>query len=82
MGSNISYEGEAAFPEKLPDFFIRSFCPPGGIVYDPFGGTGTTLAVAIKMRRKFICSDIRESQIELMKRRIRQARYRKGFQAI
>ena len=79
MGSNISYEGEAAFPEKLANFMIRSFCPRGGIVYDPFGGSGTTLAVAIKTRRKFICSDIRESQIELMKRRIKQARTRRGF---
>lgn len=79
LGSKISHDNEAPFPEKLPNFFIRSFCPPGGVVYDPFGGSGTTAAVAIKTGRKFICSDLRRSQIDLMERRVREARTKKGF---
>jgi DNA modification methylase len=79
LGSNISHESEAPFDEDVPRFFIKSFCPPGGIVCDPFGGSGTTLAQAIKCGRKFISIDIRQSQIDLMLRRIRQADLNKGL---
>ena len=79
LGSNISHENEAPFPEKLADFFIRSYCPPGGTVLDPFGGSGTTAACAIKTGRKFITGDVRESQVKLIQRRIKQARLKKGF---
>ncbi len=73
MGSNIATEGEAPFPIQVPSLFIRSFCPKGGVVCDPFCGTGTTIAEAIHWGRKFIGIDLRPSQIELTKRRIKQA---------
>jgi hypothetical protein len=79
LGSDIAHDNEAPFPEKLASFFVRSFCPPGGVVYDPFGGSGTTLACAIKTGRRFLASDLRPSQIKLMQRRVRQARLGKGF---
>jgi site-specific DNA-methyltransferase (adenine-specific) len=79
MGSNINYENEASFPLKLPLFFIKSFCPPNGVVLDPFGGSGTTIQAAIQTGRQFIACDIRESQIALMKRRVHQARRNKGL---
>lgn len=70
MGSPLAHENEAPFPEKLAEFFIRSFCPPGGIVLDPFSGSGTTAAVAKRVGRKYLAFDIRESQVELTKRRL------------
>lgn len=70
MGSRLAHENEAPFPESLCEFFIRSFCPPDGIVYDGFCGSGTTGAVAVRTGRQFIGTDIRESQIELTKRRL------------
>ena len=70
MGSKLAHENEAPYPESLTDFFIKSFCPPGGIVLDPFLGSGTTIASAIKNGRKGIGIDIRESMAELSKRRI------------
>lgn len=70
MGSNLASENEAAFPESLVEWFVLSFCPPGGLVYDPFCGSGTTAAVSIRHGRRFIGTDIRESQVELTKRRI------------
>lgn len=76
MGSPIAHENEAPFPEALADFFIRSFCPPGGIVLDCFGGSGTTMAAALKAGRKCVSIDIRESQCELMKRRLDEVRGR------
>lgn len=70
MGNKLAHENEAPFPEKLAEFFIRSFCPPGGIVLDPFCGSGTTCAVAKKNGRKYIGVDVRESQIQLTKKRL------------
>lgn len=70
MGSRLCHENEAPFPEALAEFFVKSFCPPGGIVYDPFCGSGTTLAAAGLNLRGSIGTDIRESQVELTCRRL------------
>lgn len=70
MGHPLAHENEAPFPEKLADFFTLSFCPPGGVVADPFSGSGTTLASALKHGRRAVGCDLRESQIALTKRRI------------
>lgn len=73
MGSKLAHENEAPFPESIAEFFIRSFCPPGGTVLDPFSGSGTTAAVAVKLGRNAIGIDVRESQVDLSTRRISEA---------
>lgn len=70
MGSTAAHKGEAPYPEWLVEPLVRSFCPPGGIVLDPFCGTGTTLAVAAKWCRYGIGMDIRESQLEITRERL------------
>ena len=70
MGNEICHENEAPFPESLAEFFIRSFCPEGGTVLDPHGGSGTVAAVAKRLGRNSISIDIRESQTELQRRRL------------
>lgn len=70
MGSKLSHENEAPFPESLAEFFIRSFCPPGGTALDIFSGSGTTVAVAARCGRNGIGVDIRESQVALGRRRV------------
>ena len=70
MGDRLCHENEAPFPEKLAEFFVRSFCPPGGTVCDPFSGSGTTAKVAIACGRSAIGIDVRDSQVALTKRRI------------
>lgn len=72
IGSRLAHENEAPFPEKLVEFFVKSFCPPGGTALDPFGGSGTTAAVADRLGRNAISIDIRESQCELTARRTGQ----------
>ena len=42
----------ATFPEELIRPRIISSCPPGGLVLDPFSGTGRTLAVAQRTGRR------------------------------
>lgn len=74
MGSKLSHDNEASFPERLAEFFVQSYCPPGGITLDPFVGSGTTTAVAQKKGRRWIGLDVRESQIELARYRMIEAK--------
>lgn len=69
-GDRFARQNEAPFPEELPERFIRSFCPPGGLVVDPFSGSGTTGAVSVRLRRRFLGCDLRQSQVDLSRRRI------------
>lgn len=75
LGHALAHENEAPFPEKLVEFFIRSFCLPGGIVLDPFCGSGTTIAVARKLGRQGIGVDIRPKQVELAQQRVADPKY-------
>ena len=74
MGSRLAHENEAPFPEKLAEFFIRSFSPPGGLVIDPHMGSGTVAAVAERHGRGWAGCDVRESQIELARRRVEEVK--------
>jgi DNA modification methylase len=47
----------AAFPMELPRRIIRGWSPPGGVILDPFGGTGTTALVADALGRIGISVD-------------------------
>jgi hypothetical protein len=73
MGHQMAHENEAPFPETLPEWFVRSFCAPGGLVVDPFTGSGTTGAVAVRHGRNFAGCDLRASQVDLARRRIQDS---------
>lgn len=47
----------AVFPKELCVIPIKATCPPGGIVLDPFVGTGTALVGAIELGRRAIGID-------------------------
>lgn len=44
----------AVFPVELPLFFIKLLCPEGGLVVDPFGGSGTTGVAALASGRNCV----------------------------
>lgn len=71
MGSPHAHNNEAPFPLKLAEFFVKSFCPPGGRVLDCFMGSGTMGQAAIENGREFIGCDIRQSQCDLTEKRLR-----------
>lgn len=48
----------AAFPMEWPRRLIRGWSPPGGVVLDPFGGTGTTALVATMLGRRGVSVDL------------------------
>lgn len=62
----------AAFPEALPEWFIKLFTKENDWVLDPFAGSGTTLEVASKMRRNSIGIEIVPEYVEMMKSKISQ----------
>jgi DNA modification methylase len=47
----------ARMPEIIPDFAIRLTTEPGDLVYDPFGGSGTTAEVAERLGRSWILTE-------------------------
>lgn len=59
----------AAYPLDLCRIPILATCPSGGIVLDPFSGTGSTLITAYELGRKSVGIDISESYLELTRKR-------------
>lgn len=60
----------APYPEELCYMPIRSSCPKGGIVLDPFSGTGTTIKVAYELGIRSIGIDLSEEYNKLALNRI------------
>lgn len=60
----------AVFPEQLIDPCVLAGCPEGGTVLDPFTGSGTTGAVAKRLRRSFIGVEINPDYWEMAQKRI------------
>lgn len=57
-------------PEKLLDRIIRASCPEGGLVADFNGGSGTTAAVAEKLGRRWITTDLGKPACMIMRKRL------------
>jgi DNA modification methylase len=60
----------ATFPEELPKRCILAGCPVGGVVLDPFAGSGTTLAVAISLGRQAIGIELNPEYCEIARKRL------------
>ena len=60
----------AAFPEELPELFIKLFTKLEDTVLDPFVGSGTTLFVSKRMRRHSIGIDITAEYYQMVKSQI------------
>lgn len=55
----------ATFPPKLIEPCILAGCPKGGIVLDPFMGSGTTAEVATANQRNFIGFELNPEYIKI-----------------
>ena len=60
----------AVFPEKLIEPMVKAGCPPGGIVLDPFMGSGTTCMVAKRLGRAYCGIDLKPEYVEMARQRI------------
>ncbi len=61
----------AAFPEALPEWFIKLFTKEGDTVLDPFMGSGTTLSVANRMKRNSIGIEIVPEYYEMVRKKLK-----------
>lgn len=64
----------AVFPEKLIEPCILAGCPEGGVVLDPFAGSGTTGVVAKRMGRGFVGCEINPSYVAMAAGRIAEVK--------
>lgn len=62
----------AAFPESLPEWFIKLFTQEYDTVLDPFMGSGTTVFVANRMNRHAIGIDIVDEYCEKVQKQINE----------
>lgn len=60
----------ATFPPALIEPCILAGCPVGGVVLDPFGGSGTTAGVALAHGRKAVLCELNPGYAELIPTRI------------
>ena len=70
--NTVPYRGRhfAAFPPKLAETCILAGCPVGGVVLDPFLGSGTTAAVAKQLNRRYVGIEINPEYCALAEKRI------------
>ncbi len=57
-------------PEDLLELIIKTSSNKGDIVLDPFGGTGTTVAVAKKLKRNYLTMEISQDYYNIILKRL------------
>lgn len=67
---NIAFEHPAIFPEQLVADHIVSWSNEGDLVYDCFGGSGTTAKMAHIYKRNWILSEISNEYVEICNKRL------------
>lgn len=66
----IAFEHPAIFPEQLAADCILSWSNENDLIYDPFGGSGTTAKAAHLLKRNWILSEISKEYVELANKRL------------
>lgn len=61
-------------PEQLLGRILRACSNEGDVVLDPFAGSGTTLAVARKLRRRYVGFEISAMYVDKVRERLSDAR--------
>jgi len=74
LATESSHKGHsAAFPERLPAWFIRLFTKEGDLILDPFLGSGTTAVAAINLGRHFIGVEKHPPYFRVAQQRVEEA---------
>jgi DNA modification methylase len=63
----------AVYPPELIETPIKAGCPKGGVVLDPFMGSGTTALVARRLGCNFVGIELNRNYIRLAQRRLADA---------
>ena len=67
-------EHPCQMPEALLERIIRVASNPGDLVFDPFAGSGTTLAAAKKLGRKYLGCEMSKAYAENVNERLKKIR--------
>lgn len=70
----IKRQHPAPFPDDLAEDIVRCFCPPNGVVIDPFMGSGTTAVAARRWHRHFIGFEVSEKYCHVANERLRHVK--------
>ncbi len=70
--SGRSTKHQAVQPEYLPEKYIKACTDEGDIVVDPWAGTGTTGACAIRLGRGFIGFDIFQEHVDMANKHLKE----------
>ncbi len=71
IGSEASNPGHPApYPVAFAEWFVKGYSNSGDLVYDPFGGAGTTAVAAQKHGRRWILTEIHEEYVQLAEKRL------------
>jgi site-specific DNA-methyltransferase (adenine-specific) len=60
----------ATFPPKLIEPCLLAGCPEGGMVLDPFAGSGTTGEVALRLGRSAVLIELSETYCDMIRDRL------------
>jgi len=63
----------AKFPEELVQLFISELAPPGGVVFDPMGGTGSTAVAALATGHPTILIELEPTWASIARARVSTA---------
>ena len=70
----------AAFPVELVRRIVTGWCPPNGLILDPFGGSGTVALVAKILNRRAISIDLSSGYTRLARWRLYQSNHLEKLQ--
>lgn len=74
VGAESRWKHPQQKPEKLIEFLVRTYSNEGDTVLDTFMGSGTVAAVATRVGRNFIGSEMEDEWFEKTKERINQTK--------
>ena len=72
IGRNRDVDHGESMEMQLAEHLVRLACPPGGLVLDPFAGSGTTGLAARRNGRRSILIEIDPAHAEECRRRVAQ----------
>ena len=70
IGQNIDHP--AVFPVALPEHILLAYSEPGDVVFEPFGGSGTTILAAQKTGRQARAIELAPSYTDVAVKRFQQ----------
>ena len=75
--SKLKSKHPAVFPNMLAYDMIECFCPPNGVVLDPFNGSGTTTLAAKSLGRNYIGIDVSQEYNDIANQRLSEENIRR-----